>query len=93
MVEYIAYTKAELIDMLQLRDAESVDLQVLALKIEQQTSMKAHLQQRANEILNIGSLSSDEKNILSQALLNKAAAVQTRIMKLTDLQTKLAKTP
>jgi len=93
MVEYIAYTKAELINMLRLRDAESVDLQVLALKIEQHTSTKAQLQQRANEILNIGSLSSDEKNILSQALLNKAAAVQTRITELTGLQTQIAKTP
>lgn len=89
MIDYNAMTKAELIAMLQLRDAGTADLEVIALKIERLTEKKLELTRRANEVLNFGNLSTDERNILSAALQDKASKTQDTITELTALQTKL----
>ena len=88
-MEYIAYTKAELIAMLQLRDAEPTDLQIIDLKIERLTEQKLKMLKRANEVLKLSILSSEEQTALSGILQDKAAATQSTITKLIDLKTKI----
>ncbi len=90
VVEYLGNTKSELIAMLQARDAGTTDLEVIALKIEKWTERYVELQRRSNEVLNIGALSADEKNMLSAALAGKAGEIQDNIMKLKDLQVRLS---
>lgn len=88
-MEYIAYTKAELIAMLQLRDAEPTDLQIIDLKIERLTEQKLKMLKRANEVLKLSILSSEEQAMLSGRIQDKAAATQSTITKLVDLKTKI----
>lgn len=88
--DYNKYTKEELIAMLQARDADTTDLEVIALKIEKLTEKYVELQRRSNEVLNIGTLSADERNMLSAALAGNAGEVQDKITKLKELQVKLS---
>jgi len=89
VVDYTINTKAELVAMLQLRDAETTDLEVIALKITRLTEKRLELTRRANEVLNFGNLSTDERNALSAVLQEKASKTQDKITELTALQTKL----
>ena len=88
-MEYIAYTKAELIAMLQLRDAEPTDLQIIDLKIERLTEQKLKMLKRANEVLKLSILSSEEQAMLSGRIQDKASTIQSTITKLVDLKTKI----
>jgi hypothetical protein len=88
-VDYSLMTKTELIAMLQLRDAGTADLEVIALKLERLSEKKLELTRRANEVLNFGNLSTEERNTLSAALQEKASKTQDKITELTALQAKL----
>jgi len=88
-IDYTLMTKDDLVKMLQTRDVELTDVAVLDLKIAKLNEEYVKLSHRADEVLKIGALSSDEQTWLSQALLNRAAALREKITELTDLKAKL----
>lgn len=88
-MEYEANTKAELIAMLKMRDAEDTDLQVIDLKVERLTEKNLKLLKRANEVLKFNILSSEEQTMLSGTIQDRANTIQATITKLNNLKTKL----